>query len=118
KSSNWKPTKRSAPRRRTSSSRSGSGTRISRRPATRKCATSSPAARPSRRSMVFEVLHGPLVLLGLGAGGESTEVAAFAGARIELARVEPVLARFQFADHGRALNEMSSGNVQYRCRSY
>jgi len=50
--------------------------------------------------MPFEILHGAFVLLGGGAGAEGAEIAAFAGLRIYLARIEPVFSGRQFADHG------------------
>src|SRR4051794_18565100 len=50
--------------------------------------------------MALEVLHRAFVLLGGGAGAEGAQIAALAGLRILLARVEPVLAGFQLADHG------------------
>ena len=48
----------------------------------------------------LEVLDLALMLFGLGARLEGAEVAAFAGFRIDLARIEAVFAGFQFADHG------------------
>lgn len=51
-------------------------------------------------SMTFEILHGALVLFGRGAGLERAEVAALAGLRIGLARIEAIFARGQLADHG------------------
>jgi len=53
--------------------------------------------------MPFEILHRALVLLGGGAAGEGAEVAATAGLRIFLARIEPVLAGRQFCGSWRAL---------------
>src|SRR5580704_2227591 len=50
--------------------------------------------------MPFEILHGAFVLLGGGAAVEGAEIAAFAGLGIYLARIEPVFAGRQFADHG------------------
>ena len=49
---------------------------------------------------MLEVLDGPLVLLGLGSTGERAEVPPLAGLRIELAGIQPILAGFEFADHG------------------
>ena len=49
--------------------------------------------------MPLEELHGTLVLLGGSQRLERAEVAAFAGGRILLARVEAVFARFELADH-------------------
>src|ERR1043165_5992230 len=55
------------------------------------------------RLVPLEVLHGPLVLLRRLARLERAEMAALAGLRILFARVEPVFARFQLADHGAVL---------------
>jgi hypothetical protein len=49
--------------------------------------------------MPLEILHRLLMLLRRRAVLEGAEVAAFAGLGVELARIEPVLAGFQFADH-------------------
>src|SRR5690242_8417396 len=49
---------------------------------------------------VLEELHRPFVFLGLFARGEGAEVAAFARLRIDLPRVESILPRFEFANHG------------------
>src|SRR6185369_4502206 len=54
-------------------------------------------------SAPLEILNGPLVLLGRLARRERAEVAPFAGLRIDLARVETVLAGFQFSDHASPL---------------
>jgi hypothetical protein len=51
-------------------------------------------------SMPLEILYLALVLLGRGARLEGAEIAPLAGLRIYLARIEPVLAGSQFADHG------------------
>ena len=53
--------------------------------------------------MPFEILHRALVLFRRGAVAESTEVAAFAGLGIDLARVESVFAGSELANHGRNL---------------
>src|SRR3954454_17893278 len=62
-----------------------------------------PAARRCGRRhatlMPLEVLHGALVLLGGGAGLEGAEIAAPAGLRIDLARIETVAAGRKLADH-------------------
>ena len=50
-------------------------------------------------SVPLEILHGALMLFGSGARLEGSKVAAPAGLRIDLAGIEPVLARSQFADH-------------------
>jgi hypothetical protein len=55
-------------------------------------------------SVALEVLHGALVLFRRSAGCECSEVAPFAGARVELARIQTVLAVAQLADHVRHLN--------------
>ena len=49
---------------------------------------------------MFEVLNGPLMLLGRRATLERSEVPPLPGFRIGLSRVEPVLTGFQFANHG------------------
>src|SRR6185437_4389856 len=54
----------------------------------------------ARNSMALEVLHLALVLLRRGARLEGAEVAALAGLGIGLARIEPVFARSELADHG------------------
>src|ERR1700683_4145199 len=56
--------------------------------------------RDGLESMPLEVLHRPLVLLRRRARGESAEIAPPAGLRILLARVEPVFAGRELADHG------------------
>src|SRR5262249_18326175 len=48
----------------------------------------------------LEILDGPLMPLGLGARGESAEVAPPAGLGVLLARVEPILAGLELADRG------------------
>jgi hypothetical protein len=50
--------------------------------------------------MPLEILHGAFVLFSSGARFESTEIAALAGFRIHFARIQPILSRLQFADHG------------------
>jgi hypothetical protein len=52
--------------------------------------------------MPFEILHGALVLLRRRAAGEGAEIAPPAGLRIFLARIEPIFARGELADHWRA----------------
>src|SRR3954452_14776766 len=52
-----------------------------------------------RRSMPLEILHLALVLLGGSFRGKRGEIAPPSGAWIDLARIEPVFARFQLADH-------------------
>ena len=64
--------------------------------------------------MPFEILHGALVLLGGGAAVEGTEIAASAGLRIYFARIEPVFAGRQFADHWRLLRGASPPNIMAR----
>jgi hypothetical protein len=46
----------------------------------------------------LEELHGALMLLGCGTRCESAEIPSAAGFRILLARIEPVMARFQLPD--------------------
>src|ERR1700730_1816884 len=53
-----------------------------------------------KASMPLEILHRALVLLRGGAAGAGADIAAPAGARILLARIEPVFAGRQFANHG------------------
>src|SRR5215468_6854003 len=52
-------------------------------------------------SMALEVLHGALVLLGRRARRKRAEIAAAAGLRVELARIEAIAARLELADHRR-----------------
>jgi hypothetical protein len=52
-------------------------------------------------SMMLEVLHGALVPLGRRAGRKRAEVAAAAGLRADFARIEPIAARLELADHRR-----------------
>src|SRR5262249_3853969 len=51
-------------------------------------------------SMPLEILHGALVLFGGRTRFERAEIAPSTGLRIDLARIEPVLAGLQLADHG------------------
>jgi hypothetical protein len=51
---------------------------------------------------VLEKLHRALMLFRLFAAAERAEVFAFAGPGINLARIEPILARLEFANHGRS----------------
>jgi hypothetical protein len=53
----------------------------------------------ARSALAPEILHGAFVFLGGGARGEGSEVVALAGFGIFLARVEPVFAGFELADH-------------------
>jgi hypothetical protein len=52
-----------------------------------------------RSTFPFEILHCAFMFLSLFARVERSKVAAFAALEILLARVETVLARFQFSDH-------------------
>src|SRR5262249_50382140 len=61
------------------------------------CATESTAIRLA--SVPFEILHRALVAFGSSARLEGAEIAPLAGLRIDLARVQPVLAAFEFSDH-------------------
>ena len=54
-------------------------------------------------SVMLEELNSPFMRLRRIARLERAEVAALARARILLTRVEPVLARLQFPDHGEML---------------
>src|SRR5262245_26885584 len=56
----------------------------------------------SAASMALEVLHGALVLLGRRPCLEGAEIAAPAGLRVRLARIEAIAARLELADHGLA----------------
>ncbi len=58
-------------------------------------------SEPDRLGTALKVLHGAFVLLGSGARWKRAEVAAPPGFWVNLARIKPVLARFQFADHGK-----------------
>ena len=51
----------------------------------------------------FEILDGAFVLLRCSLAVEGTEIFPFARSRIFLARIKPILARFQFPDHNRPL---------------
>jgi hypothetical protein len=53
-----------------------------------------------RASVVLEVLHGALVLLGGGSAAERPQVFSLAGPRVGLARIEAVFSGIEFADHG------------------
>ena len=57
--------------------------------------------------MTFEVLHGAFVLLRGRAAAERAEIAAPPGLRILLARIEPILAGCELADHGACAIEAS-----------
>src|SRR6266849_4701283 len=50
-------------------------------------------------SAPLEVLHGTLVPFGGRAAGERPQVAALAGLRVFLSRVQPVFPRFQLPNH-------------------
>src|SRR3977135_4579075 len=54
---------------------------------------------PVSAPAALEILYRALVLQRRGTRREGAEVAALAGLRIDLARIEPVLARFELADH-------------------
>jgi hypothetical protein len=56
-------------------------------------------AEVNRESMTFEGLHRLLVFLRRRPCLERAEISALPGFRIFLARIEPILARFQFPDH-------------------
>ena len=55
------------------------------------------------RSMPLEKLNGPFVFLGCGAGGEGSEISAFAGLGIFLAGIESEFVPWDFANHDRLL---------------
>jgi hypothetical protein len=48
---------------------------------------------------VFEKLHGPFVLFGRFSGVEHAKILAFSSLAIEFSRIEPILTRFEFANH-------------------
>ena len=56
--------------------------------------------------MAFEILDRSFMCLGLLQRLERAQVAAFARLYILLARVQAVLARFQFTNHGRPYNKL------------
>lgn len=49
--------------------------------------------------MAFEILDRPLMFLCGGAAGERAEVPPLPSFGIDFARIQPILARFEFADH-------------------
>src|SRR5262245_55913456 len=55
----------------------------------------------SATSMALEVLHGALVLLGRRPRLEGAEIATPAGFPVRLARIKPIAARLELADHRR-----------------
>src|SRR5262249_36280815 len=55
--------------------------------------------RARETSSSLEILHGALVLLRGGAAGKGAEIAPLAGVRILFARIEPVFAGGEFANH-------------------
>src|SRR6478752_174002 len=65
----------------------------------------------ARNSVALEVLHVTLVLLRRGARLEGAKVAALAGLGIGLARVEPVFAGCELADHGSLLLVRTPGGA-------
>jgi hypothetical protein len=64
-------------------------------------------AQDDIKSMPLEVLYGAFVFFGGGATLEGAEIAALAGLGVGLARIETILTRGQFADHGRLLVAVS-----------
>jgi hypothetical protein len=50
-------------------------------------------------SVVLEILHRFLVLLGGATGGKRPKVAPFSSLRILFARVQPIFPTFQFPNH-------------------
>jgi hypothetical protein len=56
--------------------------------------------------MAFKVLHRALMRLGLLKRSKRSQVAAFAGLRIFLARIQTILARLQFANHALPQNSI------------
>ena len=67
--------------------------------------TATAAVRASPAAL--EELHGALVLLGRRTRPEGAEVAPPSGLRVGLARIEPVLARLELADHGNLRRRMT-----------
>src|SRR5438874_11497922 len=63
-------------------------------------------SRPS--ASMFEELDGALPLLSRRSGLEGSEIAAPAGSRIPFSRIESVLSRCQFSDHG--VTSLSTGH--------
>ena len=51
-------------------------------------------------SMMFEILHSPFVRLSCSLRAESPEISPTASFGVLLARVQPVLARVEFSNHG------------------
>jgi len=49
--------------------------------------------------LLLKELHGAFVTFGGRPAAESAEVLAPTGAAISLARIQPILTRFEFADH-------------------
>src|SRR5258707_307015 len=76
---------------------------FARQPNGRGSAVQGGGRRRPMRSVPLEILHVSLVLFRRRARVESAEIAALAGLGIDLAGIEPVLARLQFADHDRYL---------------
>jgi hypothetical protein len=51
-------------------------------------------------AVMFEILHGALVLFSRLARVESPEIPAFACLGIQFPRIQSILTQFQFANHG------------------
>jgi hypothetical protein len=67
--------------------------------------TTSPLA------VVFEILNGPLVLLGLIARCKRSQIAPLAGLWIHFPGIQSILARLEFSDHGLLPNNELALNV-------
>ena len=61
--------------------------------------------------MTLKILNGALVFLGGRARLERAEIAAPARLRIDLARIEPIAARLEFADHRRLVVSPALGDI-------
>jgi len=75
---------------------------------------SAPAERhggAQHRSMPFEILDLALVLLGRCSRIEGSEIAAFPGVGVLLARIETIFARFELADHAASTRSGGAGAV-------
>ena len=56
--------------------------------------------------MPFEILNGSFVFLRCSLAVERAEIFSFACSRIFLARIQPILARFQFPNHNDSLGAL------------
>jgi hypothetical protein len=65
--------------------------------------------RPDALAAPLEILHCPFVLLSGSAGLERAEIAPPPSLAIDLARIETVLAAFEFADHTQLTSASAEG---------